>query len=163
MDSTTIELEKVELNVAQTSKPFRERWSDFADSGLRLFLSEEKAKKVWRFLYRYNLWRWGGILTGGLILTVSMQLSASALILEDSEQAIEDVFGDYLTGVTDFIAVLFGSGRLLLLVFGIALIVGGVWDGLRNQGSNWHVWSGIGAALILCVVLAGMWEDAIFG
>ena len=152
-----------EIKLETDKETFRERWRNFVDSGLRLLLSEEKVKKVWRFLYRYNPWRVGGLLVGSLIINASMQLSASAQIAGDAEEAVEQIFGPHLDGATDFVQVLFGSGRLLVFVFGMGLVVYGIFDGISNRGSNWHIWAGIGSTLSLGVVLISVLEGAIFG
>lgn len=151
------------LSSTKPTKSFRKRWINFVDAGLHLCLPDEKVARVWRFLSKYNLWRKAGILAGSLILTISMQLRTSAQVLGDAEKEINDIFDGYLDGVTDFTEVLFGSGRLLLLVFGIGLVVYGIFDGIRGQGSNWHIWAGIGSTLILGIVLTSIWEKAIFG
>ncbi len=70
------------------SESFPKRWVNFIDSGLHLFLDESKVKKVWRFSYRYNLWRFAGIGVGSLIMTASMQQMATAQIADTAETEI---------------------------------------------------------------------------
>ncbi|WP_036488286.1 hypothetical protein [Myxosarcina sp. GI1] len=151
------------LQQLQPNESFKKRWLNFVDSGLHLFLSKARVRRVWRILYRYNLWRIGGALLGSLILTISMQLRATAQLLDDAESEVDGIFGDHLDGATDFVEVVFGSGRTIFLVIGVGLIAVALIDGVRNQGSNWHIWGLIGTSLILGVVLVSVWEGAIFG
>ncbi len=158
MDSSS----KMVLVLKQTES-FKKRWLTFVDSGLRLLLSDSACKKMWRNLYGYKRWRLVGTTIGSLIMTALMQVQVKAQIGERAEDEIESVFSPYLTGVSDFNAVLFGSGRLLVYVFGFGLIVFGIYDGITNRGSNWHIWAGIGSTLIIGVVLMGILEQAVFG
>ncbi len=159
-------LEASEANAllsVKESESFKKRWFNFIDSGLHLFLDESKVKKVWRFLYRYNLWRFAGIGVGSLIMTASMQQMVTAQIADTAETEINNVLSPYLNGVDDFVTVVFGTGRLLLFVFGLGLIVYGIYDGISNRGSNWHIWAGIGSTLAIGVVLVSIVEKAVFG
>ena len=141
----------------------RQRWRNFIDALLRLFLSEEKTKKVWRFFSRYNPWRIGGILAGSIILTIGMQPSVKAQLFKDAEKEVDTVFKPFLDGQTDFLGALFGAGRLLFFAFAIGLIIVGIFDGITNRGSNWHIWVGIGSSLIIGYVLVSAIEGMVFG
>lgn len=147
-----------------TSSSARKRWMNLIDSGLHLCLGEEKVKQVWRFLYRYNPWRWIGTLIGSMILTVSIQYPIAAQIGKKAEQEIDKVFkGDRLGGVTDFVDVIFGSGRLMIYGLGFGLIAYGLFDAINGRGSNWHIWVGIGSALLIAVAAHSVLESAVFG
>jgi len=166
--SSVVELLPVKSTTPQLtkSKSFGERWIDFVDSGLRLFLPESKVKKVWRLIYRYNPWRTGGVLIGGLLLTLSMQsrtLAQKGELWENEQNAVETLFGDHLTGADDFISMIFGSGRFMAFGFGIGFVLYGVYDGITNRGSNWHIWVGIGSTLSIGAVFMSVWGGLIFG
>ena len=163
--SSVIELLPTKSTTPQLtkSKSFGERWIDFVDSGLRLFLSESKVKKVWRLIYRYNLWRTGGVLIGGLLLTLSMQSTASAQLFNKAKSSANTTFGGYLGNASKLIELFFGSGQQIIFVVGIGVVTVGLYDMFTSQGARWHIWGGIVIALILGYAAFSAWEGAVFG
>jgi hypothetical protein len=146
-----------------TTMAWSKRWYNFVDTALRLFLKEKAVKKVWRTIYRYNLWRIFGTGVGSLILAACIQHRAVAQIADDAETEIETIFSPHLTGAEDFVSVLFGSGRLLLFFIALALVAYGLYDALNSRGSNWYIWASIGGSLLIGIVLVAVVQTAIFG
>lgn len=150
---------------SESQKPTgRRRRRQIIDSGLRLFFSPEKTQKICRTLYRYR-WRNVGVAIGSLLMTILMQAEVKAQIANTAETEITNIFGPFLTAAgatTDSIALFFGSGRFIFFVFGFGLAAYGLYDAITNRGSNWHIWGGIGIAMILAVIFVSLIEDLVF-
>ena len=172
MNSTASSSSVVELLPTKSTTPHQStnrpklgsRWINFVDSGLRLFLSEKKVKKVWRLIYRCNPWRTGGTMVGSIILTLLLQSGAAAQKMgEKAEKAINDVFSPHLTGATDAVSVSFSAGRLFVYaVIGGTLIMA-FWDLTQNRGGHVMIWGSILGSIAVGYVLHSMVEKAIFG
>lgn len=143
--------------------PWSKRWYNLADAALRLFLKEKAVKKVWRAIYRYNLWRLFGTGVGSLILAACIQHRAVAQIADDAETEIETIFSPHLTGAEDFVSVLFGSGRMFLFFIALGLVAYGLYDAFNNRGSNWYIWASLGGSLLVGIVFIAVAQTAIFG
>ncbi|NJO93780.1 MAG: hypothetical protein HC820_04415 [Hydrococcus sp. RM1_1_31] len=145
------------------SLPFSKRCQNFIDAALRLVLPNKMVKKFWRFYYRLNPWRLFGTLVGSLLLTTCLQHRAAAQLGQQAETEIESTFAPYLDGATDFVAVTFSSGRMLLYFVVFGLVGYGLYDMFTSRGSNWYVWASIAGGLAIAVVLITAGEGAIFG
>lgn len=113
-------------------------------------------------VYKFDLLKLLGIIIGGFIIVLCMQHSASAQMLQDAEESVADVFGDYLPeGADDIVEVMFGIARVIF--FGLLFVVIAFAANEARRGGNMDVWFAAGSVLVMGLVLMQAASVVVFG
>lgn len=111
---------------------------------------------------KYNLLKLLSIIIGGCILTLGMQHSVSAQMLQGAEDAVQTLFTGFLpSGADNIVQVIFGIARVIF--FGLLFVVIAFAANESRRGGSMDVWFAAGSVLVIGIVLMQAASQIVFG